>query len=439
MKKMQSKGYSTVLGFFAVVCFSLVSVFAFGAAGDLDPSFGLGPIGGLVVEHYPGPGSTQGFDALIQSSGKIVVAGEYRPGVGNQIALARFDSAGVLDTTFGTAGWTIVNFGYPTIEAFAAAEQSDGKIVVTGELDDGGQNTANSEHFYVARFTANGQVDTKFGKKGITVIDFGADSQSLDVAIAADGKIVIAGLVLKLNADYDLALARVDNKGKIDKTFGTSGIVKTDFNGFSDFGFAVAIQPDQKILVSGTGGITASNGAVGLARYTITGQLDSSFGNGGKVTTDFGTSNNDFGNEVILQPDGKIVVGGTAQTDSPRFMFVRYNTDGTINLSHVEDLDESFEEAFGLAIATNGRIILGGRVEPTALGDPLFAVSCFDGATGSLDTSFGSFGWAITDFIPDSGISKVRLQSDNKIVAVGYSTQADGFDLTLARYFGCGQ
>ena len=301
----------------------------------------------------------------------------------------------------------------------------------------------NSEHFYVARFTADGQVDKKFGKNGITVIDLAADSQSVDVAIAADGKIVIAGLVLKVNADYDWALARVDDKGKIDKTFGNKGIVETDFNGFSDFGIAVAIQPDQKILVSGTAGTTASNGAVGVARYTVTGALDSSFGNGGKVATDFGTSNNDFGNEIVIQPNGKIVVGGTAQTDSPKFMFVRYNSDGTIDLSHVEDLDGSYEEAFGLAIPTNGRIILGGRVtlNPNDLDSTIFGTSCYDGATGALDTSFGSFGWATTDVnLPSSGISKVRLQSDNKIVAVGYSVQGDGHAyLSLARYFGCGQ
>ena len=438
MQKIESKKYLTVLGFFAVILFSLVSVFAFGAAGDLDPSFGFF---GTVVENYSGSIDTQGFDALIQSSGKIVVAGQSRDAAGSQIALARFTSAGVLDSTFGTGGWTVVNFGFSTIYALAAAEQSDGKIVVTGELDDGGQNPANSEHFYVARFTSDGQVDKKFGKNGITVIDFGFDSQSLDVAIAADGKIVIAGLVLKSGADWDWALARVDNKGKIDKLFGSNGIVETDFYGFIDFGLAVAIQPDQKILVSGTAGTAASYGAMGLARYTVTGALDSSFGNGGKVTTDFGTSNNDFGNDIVVQPDGKIVVGGTAQINSPVFMFVRYNTDGTIDLSHLEDLDGSTEAAFGLAIATNGRIILGGSVtlDPN-LDFNLFGTSCFDGATGSLDTSFGSFGWAITDLnLPTSGISKVRLQGDNKIVAVGSSVQGNGHAyLALARYFGCG-
>jgi uncharacterized delta-60 repeat protein len=321
MQKMQRKRYSAIFGFLVSVVVSLVSAFAFGAEAGLDPSFGFF---GTVVETAPQALDTQGFDALIQSSGKIVVAGQYRDAIGNQIALARFDSAGVLDATFGTSGWTIVNFGYPTIYAIAAAEQSDGKIVVTGELDDGGPNTANSEHFYVARFTADGQVDKKFGKDGITVIDLGADSQSLDLAISADGKIVIAGLWEKTVTDWDWALARVDDKGKIDKAFGNKGIAETDFNGFIDFGIAVAIQPDQKIVVSGTAGTAASYGALGLARYMSTGALDSSFGNGGKVTLDFGTSFNDFGNEVVVQPDGKIVVGGTAQINSPFVCPVHY-------------------------------------------------------------------------------------------------------------------
>jgi uncharacterized delta-60 repeat protein len=421
-----------------LVCFFVsmsVSALALAAAGDLDATF---DVDGIVLADF-GPGSnTLGFDAVIQSTGKIVVAGQYFDADGDQIALARFTSAGVLDTAFGTAaGWTIVSFGYPQIYATAAAEQPDGKIVVTGTLNDGTRL-----FFFVARFTADGQVDTQFGNVGITLIDFGALGRSTDLAIDADGKIVIVGFVVLQGTNQNFGLTRVDKKGKIDKSFGKHGLVETDFHGFDDFVVTVAIQPDGKIVAGGTVRTALSYGAMGLARYTSKGDPDLSFGSGGRVTTDFGSANDDFGNSVLLQADGRIVLGGFAQPTFGVFTFVRYNTSGTIHLSHTEDYPGTAADfAYGLAIAPNGRIILGGRVIPdTSSLASSFAVSCFDGTTGLLDATFGVLGWTITDIGPDyENISNLRLQSDNKIVAVGYSLEGDGrYHLVLTRYIGCG-
>jgi uncharacterized delta-60 repeat protein len=342
-----------------------------------------------------------------------------------------------LDTGFGTAsGWTIINFGYPDIYALAAAEQSDGNIIVAGPVHDGTRF-----YFFTARFTADGQVDTNFGNGGMTLIDFGVSAIATDLAVTANGKTVIAGFV-QGSPNENWGLARVDKKGKIDKSFGKHGLVVTDFYGFLDRAATVAIQPDQKIVAAGTAKTSASYGVMAVVRYTDKGETDPSFGIGGIVTTDFGSAAEDFGDSIVLQTDGKIVVGGFAQPAGAVFTFVRYNTTGTIDLSHTEDYPGTlFDAAYGLAIPSNGRLILGGRIVPT--GNEItasFAVSCFDGTTGSLDLNFGTSGWVITNIGPNyENISNLRLQSDNKIVAVGYSLEGDGrYHLVLTRYVGCG-
>ena len=417
------------------VFFSLISVFAFAAAGDLDSSFGTG---GIVIENPSITGNVLGIDAVIQSTGKTVAVGEYFDNSGYQIALARFDSTGALDTTFGTAaGWTIINFGYSDIEAFAAAEQSDGNIVVAGPVYDGTRN-----QFFVARFTADGQPDTNFGNNGITLIDFGVSATATDLVVAAKDKIVVAGYVQgSLNENW--GLARVDKKGKIDKSFGKQGLVVTDFYGFLDRANTVAVQPDDRIVAAGIAKTSISYGRMAVARYTDKGDLDSTFGSGGIVTTDFGTASEDFGNSIVLQTNGKIVVGGFAQpVGGAVFTFVRYNATGTIDLSHTEDYPGTeFDPAYGLGIATNGRIILGGRI--VATGDESgaeSAVSCYVGNTGILDANFGTAGWTVTDVGPDyENIQNLTLQSDNKIVTVGFSVQGDGrYYFALSRYIGCG-
>ena len=424
-----------VLQCFAV-SLSLVSSLAFAAAGDLDPGFGAG---GIVLAAFAPGSNVLGLDAVIQSTGKIVVVGQYFETIGtDQIALARFSAAGVLDTTFGTAaGWTIVNFGYPIIWATAAVEQADGKIVVTGTLRD----DTPTFYFFAARFTADGQIDTEFGNGGISVVDFGTQARSTDLAITSDGEIVIVGMV-QLGTSQNFGLARLDKKGKLDKSFGKHGLVETDFFGQEDTPVTVAIQPDGAIVVGGSVRTAFAYGAMGLARYTPKGDLDSTFGSGGKVTTDFGSAQDDFGNSVLIQTDGKIVLSGFAQPVLGVFTFVRYNTNGTTALTHTEDYPGTAADfSYGLAIAPNGRIVLGGRIIPTTSSQASsLAVACFNGTTGNLDPTFGTAGWTITNVGPDyENISNLRLQSDSKIVAVGYSVEADGlYHLVLTRYIGCG-
>jgi len=210
-------------------------------------------------------GSDYGFSVALQPDGKIVVAGY----AGGDFALARYNSDGALDTSFGSGGKVTTDFGgsyHP--DGFSVALQPDGKIVVAGYA--GGD-------FALARYNSDGALDTSFGSGGKVTTDFGGSDAGYSVALQPDGKIVVAGY-----AGLDFALARYNSDGALDTSFGTGGKVTTDFSGGRDVGYSVALQPDGKIVVAGYAGVDFA-----LARYNSDGALDTSFGSGGKVTTDF--------------------------------------------------------------------------------------------------------------------------------------------------------
>ena len=151
------------------------------------------------------------------------------------------------------------------------------------------------------------------------------------LVIQPDGKILVAGATHN-GTDWDWYIVRLMPDGALDGTFGTGGIVTTDLRGFNDWGTSIALQPDGKIVF----GSKNSNGTdtdFAVARYNPDGSLDGTFGTGGKVFTPIGSGNDD-GSRVTLQPDGKIVLAGwyVNGTDDD-FAIVRYNTDGSLDSS----------------------------------------------------------------------------------------------------------
>jgi uncharacterized delta-60 repeat protein len=294
-----------------------------------------------------------------------------------------YAAAGDLDTTFGTGGKVITDFPETDDEAFAVAIQPDGKIVVAGPtVVDGAVD------FGLARYKLDGSLDVSFGTGGKVTTDFsGSQSIATAVAIQRDGKIVVAGLT-DAGGVPDFALARYNPDGSLDPTFGTGGQVTTDFSGGNDQAFGVAIQSDGKIVVAGVATIDFA-----LVRYNPDGSLDTRFGTGGKVTTDF-SGDSDHAHGVAIQPDGKIVVAGTA--GFAEFALARYNTDGTLDTGFrtdgklTTDFSGGIEQAHGVAIQPDGKIVVVG-----VAGED-FALARYNG-DGTLDTSFSSDGKVITE------------------------------------------
>src|SRR5262249_7007906 len=159
---------------------------------------------------------------------------------------------------------------------------------------------------------AAGDLDSSFGTGGKVSSDLGVIASAANgIALQGDGKLVIAGAV-QLPSGFDFGLLRLNTDGTLDKSFAGGGIT-TDFSGGDDRGLAVALQPDGKIVEAGSA-TTASGGIdFALARYNTDGTIDTSFGSGGKVTTDFnGRGDRIFA--VVVEPNGQIVAAGFATT-----------------------------------------------------------------------------------------------------------------------------
>src|SRR5262249_55490623 len=182
-----------------------------------------------------------------------------------------------------------------------------------------------------------------FGTGGSTIIPFGTDDSQDDnaygVTLQRDGKIVVVGTTRNQPNDIDFAVARLNPDGKLDSGFGTDGRVVIPFNiggSLHDEARDVLVQPDGKIVVSGSARIVALDNDFAVVRLMPDGKLDSSFGKGGKTTIPFnrGGDNDDKASGVVLQPDGKLVLGGFAQIGAGlhyAFAAARLNSAGTLD------------------------------------------------------------------------------------------------------------
>lgn len=363
-------------------------VVRYNSDGSLDTSFGSG---GKVVTSFNSEDNAYGL--ALQPDGKIVVVGRGSPT--QDFVVVRYNNDGSLDTTFGTGGKVITDLGGDLDQANAVALQPDGKIVVVGRKasDYSGYDTA------IVRYTANGSLDTSFGSNndGKVIINVGGLEEALDVAIQADGRIVVVGtggpggnfVVLRLNAN-----------GTLDPSFGGSGTVLTDIGGNSDTADGVALQADNKIVVAGDKSSSGYGGDFAVVRYKPDGSLDSSFGTGGKVVTDLGGSNmpgSDAAYDVVLEPSGKILLAGRGGS-SQDFALVRYNLDGSLDGTFgnggvvLDDLGKE-EQIEALALEKDGKIVGVGSRGDAVRSD--FAVARYlSGAGGAAGSgSVGQVGW----------------------------------------------
>ncbi|MCP4538197.1 MAG: hypothetical protein GY832_13740, partial [Chloroflexi bacterium] len=401
-----------------------------GGPGDLDPTF---DDDGRVTADFDG-GHDLGNGMVIQPDGKIIVAGQIpnNSTAGSDFGLARLNSDGSLDTSFDTDGFANADFGADDV-AFAVARQSDGKIIVAGRV----WVTGPGYNFGLARYNSNGSLDTGFDTDGKVDTDFYISSDSGNaVAIqSADGKIVVAGDIHN-GTNYDFGLARYNSNGSLDTNFDTDGKVNTDFSSSYDYGKAVAIQADGKIVVAGYTN-SSGNYDFGLARYNSNGSLDTSFDTDGRVTTDFAGAS-DQGFAVAIQTDGKIVVVGSVNGGAD-FGLARYNSNGSLDTSFdtdgkvTTDFSASNDQANAVVIQSDGKIVVVGQSGLSSATD--FALARYN-SDGSLDTFFGTGGKLLTDFVGQADYGKaVAIQSDGKIVAAGYRTDLNNSrDFALTRY-----
>ena len=327
----------------------------YNADGSLDGNFGTG---GKVTTPF-GIGSAASA-AVLQADGRLVAAGQTFTGSRNQFALVRYLATGGLDSTFGTGGKVGTPIGSIDDEASALVVQPDGKLVAAGYSDRGGNTT-----FALARYNAAGSLDTSFGTGGKVTTAIGStDDEVLALVLQPDGKLVAAGFTASAG-NTAFALVRYNADGSLDTSFGTGGKVTTSIGSVDDKAIALVLQPDGKLVAAGysKGG---SNIAFALARYNADGSLDASFGTAGKVTTAV-ESIDDAAFALLLQPDGKLVAAGYANDGSNEdFAVVRYSADGSLDASFgaggkvVTQIAGTFGEANALVLQADGKLVAAG-------------------------------------------------------------------------------
>lgn len=418
-----------VIGLLSV---SITPTRAHAAAGDLDPSFG---IGGKVTTDFSGS-DDHATAVLQQADGKIIAIGySFPPASGPRFVLARYNTDGSLDPSFGSGGKVITSFFDRGDLAFAGVLQPDGKIIAAGTTTDAN----GSLNFGLARYNPNGSLDLSFGTGGKVLTNFsGALSQATALALQPDGKIVAGGETDAFTPNPNFALARYNADGSLDNTFGSGGKVITDFSGNFDIINDLVIQSDGKIVAGGRADLVSDprNGVFALARYNADGSLDLSFGAGGKVTTDFFGSIDDI-RGLALQSDGKIVAAGIAAGSNPgdiEVALARYNPNGSLDSSFgsggkaTNALGSTDSQAFAVTLTSGGKLVIAGVISNN------FFVAQFN-VDGSLDSSFGMGGKVIVDFSASPSLAAaVLVQADGKIVAAGGAGNPS--DFALARLLG---
>lgn len=350
---------------------------------------------------------------------------------------------GSLDTSFGIGGIVTTTVGgYASVNlagnAYPVAIQNDGKIVVAGKSFNG-----LNYDFAVVRYNNNGSLDTSFGTSGIVITDFGNDLPK-SIAIQSDGKIVVAGINYN-GSSVNFALVRYNTNGSLDTTFDIDGKVTTNYNGSDCRAYSLALQSDGKIVLVGDARNGSGYQGFAAMRYNTDGSLDTTFGTNGKVFTLFGTpgATSDYANSVAIQNDEKIVVAGASylySTGTNRFAVLRYNSDGSLDNSF--DNDGMHTTSFGafnavgtsLAIQNDGKLVMGGNSTLTQSGTEIFAIARFN-IDGSLDTTFDSDG-KVTTLIGTfmNGLFSTIIQGDGKILVSGYSNSLNNNVFTIVRY-----
>lgn len=421
-----------------IVVATLALVVAGCAPGGLDRSFGHS--GRVTTDFFRSYAEAHGVAR--QRDGKLVAVGFTNAPVGRDFALARYDRFGRLDPTFGTGGRVTTDISVFD-DANAVALQPDGKIVVAGSAFEG--SDPGYQVFALARYDTDGTLDTSFGTGGIVLGNFASGHDGVNaLALQADGKIVVAGGIVldESTSRTAFAVARYDQDGAVDTGFGTGGLVVTSFGGHVDIANAVTVEPSGRIVAAGI----ATLQGFGLAAYTTAGAPDLGFGTAGKVTTSLAGRSDVDAYGIALGRDGSLVVTGGSHNPSTGLVDVtvaRYGASGTPDseFGNGGTVTTSFGvEAEGRAVVVDARgDIVVAASNPFAFDTDDFELARYR-PDGTLDGRFGHDGLVTTDFFGGSDHARALLvQPDGSIVVAGgatYDEATGGSDLALARYFG---
>jgi uncharacterized delta-60 repeat protein len=362
-------------------------------SGDFDTTFGNG--GGVIIDF--GSLGDYANDMLIQPDGKIVVAGKMFNGANDDFALARLNPNGSLDTTFGGTGKVVTNFAIGSFDEIKAiVRDASGRIIAAGVTDANG----GKKNFGLARYNINGTLDTTFDGDGLLVTDFfGEDEGIEDVTLDGSGRIVAAGYSFAYNASKyrGFAVARYTITGALDTTFNGTGI--------RGFGMGTVLGNQEKayrVVVDGNGRILLAGGGnsyghvLAMARLNADGSFDTSFADEGRTYSIY--TGTDTAYALKMDGAGRIMTGGK---ESSRASLRRYNYSGVYDDGFDDGDDDGFigtdfgdgdDILYDMAIDGSARIVTVGQQGSSGNYQIPHGLIARFLPSGLLDASYGSAG-----------------------------------------------
>jgi uncharacterized delta-60 repeat protein len=409
------------------------------ADGSLDASFDAD---GRAMVAMANHSYDEARSVVLQADGKILVAGSN--GIDPVYSLLRLNADGSLDTSFDTDGKALISVGSGYDLARSVLVQPDGKILVAGASTTPAHGAADMS---LIRLNADGSLDTSFAGDGSTIIPVGTGfSAAQSLGLLPDGKILVAGTSVG-SGGTDFTVLCLNADGSLDATFGSAGVAQIAISAGSgsDQASSLAVQADGCIVLAGS----SDNGSYydfSVARLLADGSLDTSFGTAGTVVIPLG-SKSAYAYSVAIQPDGRILVAGNSYNGTGTDLTVlRLNTDGSLDTSFSGDGTAlvsvgSYGEVRSIAVQPDGKIVLGGTSYDSGLANPQFTLVRLN-ADGSLDTSFN--GNTSLSSSASYTISTVALRLDASISVVDPELAAlngglgnyDGASLNLSRHGG---
>lgn len=350
----------------------------------------------------------------------------------------------VLDSNFGVDGKVNTSFGTNESIMNSLAIQADGKIVACGSIYNGTIN-----QIALARYTSGGILDTSFGSNGVVLTPIGTDieNENNSVAILNNGKILVAGGTGNATSGYDFAIVRYNSNGTLDTDFGIEGILLSDFYSERNIGRSLHVFPNNKFIIGGSlsNYLTGNYANFIVSKYNENGTLDTTFGIDGVSSINFGLpTNNLISSEdslscIVIQADGKIVAGGFTYYNQSDFGLVRLNSNGSLDTSFgangrvITDFGAG-EEIHSIQILANGKIIACGTYYFNSDSNQKIAIAQYN-SNGSIDTDYGIAGKTLTDFNEnqDGFVFSSEMQSDGKLLITGFEFNNDA-DFFISRF-----
>jgi uncharacterized delta-60 repeat protein len=416
---------------------ALVLDIGFDGDGKLTTDFGFGNDSAQAV--------------ALQSGNRIITGGIVWNGTSEDFGLARYLADGTLDRSFGINGGVRTEIFGDHDRILGLAVQPDDKIVAVGTGFFVNNSGRRQSDFLIARYLPDGALDPTFGNNapGISTVDFfgNTDEVARSVAILNNGQILVGGDSFNpFNNTSDFAIARLNADGSLDTSFGVQGRNAIDGFGGFDESYAIAVQPDGRIILGGIGQNGVNGQDMLLMRLLTNGFPDNSFFGTGETAIHFG-SGADRIFDIDLQPDGKIVTAGSVfvgGTNGFDFALLRLHPSGVLDTTFgigggvLTDFDGGNDAAFSVDVLPDGRILATG--EGFIDSDLDVALAAYN-PNGSPDTQLltgdelSPAGTITTDFAlgDDSGVGTF-VQSDGSILVVGRAFIANDTDFAVARY-----